>query len=168
MVCKYKLRPPISEMVEYLHESYGHLWGCDPPMYDAFTEVESSVQKGQVCHTVLYHVTFNVEGIEDLYESGSICGTRWKYTLDLKWSDQKDNWEFADSEMVDDQQIDPSDVSEKDVEYLIEEIFQQLDFYDYLEANELKSLHLLEQLRPVFREQYMQYHSQFEEEGLFQ
>jgi len=50
MVCKYKLRPPISEMVEYLNESYGHLWGCDPPMYDAFTEVESSVQKGPTCY----------------------------------------------------------------------------------------------------------------------
>ena len=168
MVCKYKLRPPISEMVEYLHESYGHLWGCDPPMYDTFTEVESSVQKGPACHTVLYHVTFNIEGIEDLCESGSICGTRWKYTLDLKWSDQKDNWEFADSEMVDDQQIDPSDVSEKEVEYLIEEIFQQLDFDDYLEANEITSAQLLERLHPSFREHYMQYHNKFVAEGLFQ
>ena len=34
MLCRYKLRPPINEMVEYLHESYGHLWGCDTPMYD--------------------------------------------------------------------------------------------------------------------------------------
>ena len=155
-------------MVEYLHESYGHLWGCDPPMYDAFTEVESSVQKGSTCRTVLYHVTFNVEGIEDLCESDSIYGTRWKYTLDLKWSDQKDDWEFADSEMVDDQQIDLSDISENEVECLIEGIFQQLDFYDYLDANELTSAQLLESLHPTFRKHYMQYHNKFEAEGLFQ
>ena len=96
------------------------------------------------------------------------CGTRWKYTLDLKWSDQKGNWEFVDSEMISDQQIELSDIAKTEVENLIENIFQQLDFYDYLDANELKSLQLLEQLRPVFREQYMQYHSQFKEEGLFQ
>ena len=168
MVCKYKLRPPIFEMVEYLHESYGHLWGCDPPMYDAFTGVESSVQKGPTCHTVLYHVTLNVEGIEDLCESDSICGTRWKYKLDLKWSDQKDNWEFADSEMVDDQQIDLSDISENEVESVIEEIFRQLDFYDYLEANEITSAQLLESLHPTFRKHYVQYHIKFEADGLFQ
>ena len=168
MLCRYKLRPPINEMVEYLHESYGHLWGCDPPMYDAFTEIESSVQNGPTCQSVLHHVTFYVESIEDLCGSDNICGTRWKYTLDLKWSDQKGDWEFVDSEMISDQQIDLSDIAKTEVDSLIENIFRQLDFYDYLEANELKSLQLLEQLRPVFREQYMQYHSQFEEEGLFQ
>jgi hypothetical protein len=163
-----KTIPTDGQLIGELIDSFGHLWGCDPPMYDAFTEVESSVQKGPMCHTVLYHVTFNVEGIEDLCESGSICGTRWKYTLDLQWSDQKDDWEFADSEMVDDQQIDLSDISENEVESLIEGIFQQLDFYDYLDANELTSAQLLESLHPTFRKHYMQYHKQFAETGLFQ
>jgi len=109
-------------------------------MYDAFTEVESSVQKGPTCHTVLYHVTLNVEGIEDLCESDSISGTRWKYTLDLKWSDQKNNWEFADSEMVDDQQIDLSDIGENEVESLIEGIFQQIDLSSFTVALTAKPL----------------------------
>ena len=116
------------------------------------------IYSNNLCHFIIVCVT----------EVCPYCGTRWKYTLDLKWSDQKGDWEFVDSEMISDQQIELSDTAKTEVENLIENIFQQLDFYDYLDANELKSLQLLEQLRPVFREQYMQYHSQFKEEGLFQ
>ena len=70
--------------------------------------------------------------------------------------------------MVDDQQIDLSDIGENEVESLIEGIFQQLDFDDYLEANELTSAQLLDKLHPTFRKHYMQYHIKFEAEGLFQ
>ena len=45
MVYKYQLRLPIYEMVEYFHKSYGRLREGNPTMYDAFTEVDSSVQK---------------------------------------------------------------------------------------------------------------------------
>ena len=68
--------------------------------------------------------------------------------------------------MVDDQQIDLSDISENEVESLIGEIFQQLDFDDCLEANEMTSAQLLDKLHPTFRKHYVQYHIKFDSEGL--
>lgn len=162
----HKLRPPKDEIILEMVHSYGHLWFTEPPMYDGYLEVISSVQKGPKCQSVIHHYTVELDSIDELFESDNLNVTGWRFEFDMVWSDHKNDWEFDQGEMVGDFAITFNQLMDKPT--LIRSLFAQLDFYDYLDDSGLKSAELMNRLHPTFKPFYDKQHAEFEANGWYQ
>ena len=70
-------RPTDGFMIDQLIWSFGHLWFTEPPMYDCYCEVTDVEQKGLSITAHIYHITMNLDDVEELFSEEKICGTQW-------------------------------------------------------------------------------------------
>ena len=58
--------PTDDQLVDTLIDSYGHIWGCEPPMYDCSLEVVSKEVSADKALAVIEQTTINLDDAEDL------------------------------------------------------------------------------------------------------
>lgn len=161
-----KALPTDGQLIGTLIHSYGHLWGCEPPMYDCLREVVSKEVNGDKLLAVVEQTTINLEGVEELLTGQDLTGAIWTFVVEMRREDASDDWKWHYNDtQPDDRQILLSDVEEADI--CLEVIFDELDWYDYLEANEITSAELMAKLPTKYRKFYEPTHKQFLAAGEF-
>ena len=158
--------PTDGQLIGTLIHSYGHLWGCEPPMYDCLREVVSKEASGDKLLAVVEQTTINLEGVEDLLTEQDLTVAIWTFVVEMRYEEASDDWKWHYNDtQLDDRQILLSDVEEADI--CLEVIFDELDWDDYLEANEITSAELMAKLPKKYRKFYEPTHKQFLASGEF-
>ncbi len=148
----YKMRPPKEEIILELAHSYGGLWFVEPPMYDAYCEVVSSVQVGNRCKSVLNHFTVTLEEIDELFQKNEITATKWIFELSLTWSEKTQEWAFEDGGLVNDMPIKFAELSHQNS--ILSGLFEELDIDEYLYDTGMSSKEFWAKLKPIFKPFY--------------
>lgn len=161
-----KKLPTDGQLIGTLIHSYGHLWGCEPPMYDCLREVVSKeVSKDKILAEV-EQTTVNLESVEDLLTGQDLTGAIWTFVVEMRWEEASDDWKWHYNDIQpDDRQILLSEVEKADM--CLEVIFDQLDWYDYLDMYEMTSAEMMTKLPEKYRKFYEPIHKQFLAAGEF-
>ena len=161
-----KALPTDDRLIAELIHSYGHLWGCEPPMYDCLQEVVSKEVSADKILAVIEQTTINLEGVEELVTGEDLTGAVWTYVLEMRWDEASRDWKWHYNDtQPDDRQILLSEVEKADM--CLEVIFDELDWYDYLKAYEMTSAELMAKLPEKYRKFYEPTHKQFLAAGEF-
>ena len=152
--------PTDGQLIGTLIHSYGHLWGCEPPMYDCLREVVSKEVSEDTILAVVEQTTIDLEGIEDLLTGQDLTGAIWTYVLEMRWDEVSGDWKwYYNDTQPDDRQILLSEV--EDANLCLELIFDQLDWYDYLDTYEMTSAELMAKLPKQYQRFYEPFHKKF-------
>jgi hypothetical protein len=161
-----KTVPTDDQLIGELIDSFGHLWECEPPMYDCFREVVSKEVSEDKILAVIEQTTINLDGVEELLNGEGLTGTIWTYVLEMRWDKASEDWKWHYNDtQPDDRQILLSEVVEIDL--CLEVIFDELDWYDYLEAYGMTSDELMAKLPEKYHKFYEPHHRQFLNDGEF-
>ena len=152
--------PTDHQLIDTLIDSYGHIWGCEPPMYDCALEVVFKEVSADKALAVIEQTTINLDDAEELFAGEDLAGAIWTFVVEMRWDEPSGDWKWHYNDtQPDDRQILLSEVVEIDL--CLEVIFDEVDWYDYLEANEMMSAELMAKLPEKYRKFYEPHHKQF-------
>jgi len=132
-------------------------------MYDCYCEVTDVEQKGLKITAHINHVTMNLDDVEELFSEEKICGTRWAYTLEIKFNLKKREWEWVDSELITNGETQIWIDEASDPERCYETIFSDIDWDEYLYEHEITSDELMARFAPQYRAFYEEHHNRITE-----
>ena len=145
-----KSPPTDDRLIAELIHSYGHLWECEPPMYDCLQEVISREVNGERVLATIEQTTINLEGVEDLLAGQDLTGAIWTFVVEMRWDAASDDWKWHyNYTQPDDKQILLSEI--EDAALCLEVIFDQLDWCDFLDTYEMTSADLITKLPEKYR-----------------
>jgi hypothetical protein len=158
--------PTDDQLIGELIDSFGHLWECEPPMYSCFCEVKSKEVTAEKILATIEQTIINLDDLEDLLTEQDLTGSIWTYVLEMRWDKASEDWKWCYNDtQPDDRQIMLSEVV--GIDLCLEVIFDELDWYDYLEANEMTSAELMAKLPEKYCKFYEPHHKQFLADGEF-
>jgi hypothetical protein len=159
--------PTDEQLIGELVGSFGHLWECEPPMYDCLREVVSKDVSEDKILAVIEQTTIDLDGVEELLHGEDLAGMIWTYVLEMRWDKASEDWKWHYNDtQPDDRQILLSEVAKIDL--CLKVIFDELDWYDYLDAYEMTSAELMAKLPDKYRKFYTPFHEAFKKNDEFQ
>jgi hypothetical protein len=152
--------PADGQFIDTLIDSYGHIWGCEPPMYDCSLEVVSKEVSADRALAVIEQTTINLDDAEELFAGEDLTGAIWTFVVEMKWDEPSGDWKWHYNDtQPDDRQILLSEV--EDVDFCLQAIFDQFNWDSYLDTYEMTSEQVMEKLPEKYQKFYEPHHQSF-------
>ena len=160
-----KTIPTDDQLIGELIDSFGHLWECEPPMIDCFVEVISKEITEDKIVAVIEQTILDLEEVDELVAGHDLTGSIWTFTLEMRWNPEANQWKWHWHSDPDDQSTRLSEI--KDKGRALQAVFDEVDWYDYLDTYEMTSAELMANLPENYRKFYEPHHKQFLADGEF-
>jgi hypothetical protein len=160
-----KTIPTDDQLIGELIHSFGGLWYVEHPMIDCFVEVTSKEITEDKIVAVIEQTILDLEEVDELVTGHDLTGSIWTFTLEMRWNPEANQWKWHWHSDPDDQSTRLSEIKDKD--RALQAVFDEVDWYDYLDTYEMTSAELMAKLPEKYCKFYEPHHKQFLADGEF-